>query len=216
MIKTYTTDHTVLNTKGQKIIAALFLVTGHLSETDPLRAKLRSLAVGLTDCPHTELSKYCATINALLNAARYAGLISEGNANIISAELTYFGDPTYRSDTLVSGLFPAQLSQALDKGHVSDKRTSHQDMSFKLKKTSDSGYSGDSSNSVAIQKDRKDQRQDKILSYITVRKSASIKDVAALFPDVSEKTIQRELNTLVSSGKINKRGDKRWSLYLAA
>jgi DeoR/GlpR family transcriptional regulator of sugar metabolism len=63
--------------------------------------------------------------------------------------------------------------------------------------------------------ENKNKRQHTILSFINDRKSAAIKDIAALFPDISEKTIQRELGTLVALGKITKRGNKRWSLYMA-
>lgn len=44
----------------------------------------------------------------------------------------------------------------------------------------------------------------------------SIKDISVSFSDCSEKTIQRELNTLVSLGKIKKTGEKRWSRYMLA
>lgn len=215
MIQTYRQDRIALTQKGQKIIAALFLVTGHLPDADPMREKLRSLAVGLMDCTQTELSAYCNAIIALLESCRYAGLVSEGNTQIIIAEIKYFADPLYRNDTLVSGLFPtAAAAPALDKGHVSDKKTGITDMSFTLK-PSNTNVPDRKTIHTELQKEKKDRRQEKIVSYITTRKSASIKDIAVLFPDVSEKTIQRELNVLVAAGKINRRGNKRWSLYLA-
>jgi predicted HTH transcriptional regulator len=62
----------------------------------------------------------------------------------------------------------------------------------------------------------KGDRQQTIMTFIDDRKAASIKDISALFTDVSEKTIQRELSSLVASGKISKRGSKRWSVYMAA
>jgi predicted HTH transcriptional regulator len=82
-------------------------------------------------------------------------------------------------------------------------------MSFSTK----SSYQTTSKNN--INNDQKNKRQSDILSFINQRKSAVIKDIAALFPDVSEKTIQRELGALVDAGKITKRGSKRWSIYLA-
>jgi hypothetical protein len=41
----------------------------------------------------------------------------------------------------------------------------------------------------------------------------SIKDISVSFSDCSEKTIQRELNSLISKGQIKKLGAKRWSRY---
>ena len=67
--------------------------------------------------------------------------------------------------------------------------------------------------------DRQD-RTNKILSLIKDNKKSSlgedgvsIKDISLAFTDCSEKTIQRELNTLISKGQIKKTGSKRWSRY---
>jgi hypothetical protein len=215
MIKTFQQDRVALTPKGQKIIAAIFLVTGHLPETDPLREKLRSLAVGLVDCTEADVGKQCGAIIGLLGSAQYAGVISENNAKIIENEIKYFSDPLYRNDTLVSSLFPApSTAPQLTKGHLLDKRTSSSDMSYMSKVPNNNVFEQKTVHNDVL-KEKKDKRQEKILSYITARKSASIKDIATLFPDVSEKTIQRELGALVAAGKINKRGNKRWSLYLS-
>jgi hypothetical protein len=61
---------------------------------------------------------------------------------------------------------------------------------------------------------RKDERLDKIMSIIKDKKEVSIKDISNGFNNCSEKTIQRDLNNLVSLGKIKKIGDKRWSRYI--
>lgn len=66
----------------------------------------------------------------------------------------------------------------------------------------------------------KKERTDKILSLIKDRANKpgsesgiSIKDISIAFTDVSEKTIQRELNLLVTKGLLRKIGSKRWSRY---
>ncbi|OGG61269.1 hypothetical protein A3C87_01585 [Candidatus Kaiserbacteria bacterium RIFCSPHIGHO2_02_FULL_49_34] len=43
--------------------------------------------------------------------------------------------------------------------------------------------------------------------------ASSIKDISRAFPDVSEKTVQREVNTLIARGAVRKEGEKRWSRY---
>jgi DeoR/GlpR family transcriptional regulator of sugar metabolism len=40
-----------------------------------------------------------------------------------------------------------------------------------------------------------------------------IKDISTILRDVSEKTIQRELQKLVLEGKIAKKGSRRWTEY---
>lgn len=63
---------------------------------------------------------------------------------------------------------------------------------------------------------RFNSRQDRILVYLRGEGQAPISQICSLFSDaVSEKTIQRDLNELVSSGLIQRRGDNRWTTYLA-
>lgn len=68
----------------------------------------------------------------------------------------------------------------------------------------------------------KKERSDKILALIKdiqnkvgYEEGVSIKDISVGFTDCSEKTIQRELNSLVSKSLIHKTGSKRWSKYKA-
>jgi len=52
-----------------------------------------------------------------------------------------------------------------------------------------------------------------IIEYIRRHKGASIKDIASTVHDVSEKTIQRELNDLIRQGLVRRNGTRRWSTY---
>ncbi len=45
---------------------------------------------------------------------------------------------------------------------------------------------------------------------------ATIKDIAEAITDVSEKTIQRELNSLIEKGQVVREGERRWSKYSIA
>lgn len=63
----------------------------------------------------------------------------------------------------------------------------------------------------------REERKSKILTLIKDlpmgQTEASIKDISLAFTDCSEKTIQRELNSLVLQGTLKKIGAKRWSRY---
>jgi len=59
----------------------------------------------------------------------------------------------------------------------------------------------------------KEERSNKIIALIKDKKEISIKDISTTLTDCSEKTIQRELNSLISKGQIKKSGSKRWSRY---
>mgnify|MGYP006052100319 FL=1 len=56
-------------------------------------------------------------------------------------------------------------------------------------------------------------RRNTIIKLTKDKKEVTIKEVASVVPDVSEKTIQRELLNLVSEGVLKKTGEKRWSRY---
>jgi hypothetical protein len=57
------------------------------------------------------------------------------------------------------------------------------------------------------------ERLKKILEVIRTKQGASIKDISAVVTEYGEKTIQRELMTLIEQGLIRKEGERRWSIY---
>lgn len=57
-------------------------------------------------------------------------------------------------------------------------------------------------------------RRDAILSILRARGTVSIKDISDSITDVSEKTIQRELMSLIDDGIIVREGERRWSKYI--
>ncbi len=66
-------------------------------------------------------------------------------------------------------------------------------------------------NSPVVEK--KNSRQDAILSLLKKQEGIGIKDFAGVITDCSEKTIQRELIEMLETGSIRKEGDRRWSKY---
>ncbi len=65
-------------------------------------------------------------------------------------------------------------------------------------------------------KEYKNERQTLILETIRTRGESSIKDLTDVIKGCSEKTIQRELISLVSMGSLLKTGERRWSRYSVA
>lgn len=201
--------------KGQKIIAAIYLVTNHLSDNEPLRKELRSLSVALTSASFLEQPSLLSRIEMCLGACALTGLISEKNSSIIVYEAKQFVQNAHEIKSPIEDIFDENIdhqkqqfaiknkyllkdikkTKELTKGTVLDKITS----ALENKRTQESKIS----------------RQEKILYFINDKKSAVIKDITTLFPEVSEKTIQRELGVLVEAGRIIKRGNKRWSIYMA-
>lgn len=59
----------------------------------------------------------------------------------------------------------------------------------------------------------KNERKNKIILFLKDKDWVSIKDISELISEVSTKTIQRELNVLVETNVLNKKGERRWSRY---
>jgi len=56
-------------------------------------------------------------------------------------------------------------------------------------------------------------REEKIIQKIKISGPVTIKDIAEEFAEVSEKTIQRELQKMFDRGQIKKEGERRWTKY---
>lgn len=60
---------------------------------------------------------------------------------------------------------------------------------------------------------QRDSRRTRIIKLIKDKREVAIKDIIEHFPDLSEKTIQRELVSLTDSNVLKKSGERRWSRY---
>lgn len=207
------------NSKGQKIAAALYLLSAHLSDTDMIKVTLRKYAVSLLESDTLEHKRTLASaIAELLSVAVLARLISEKNASILVLELRHFATLGETEGDSVTEVLREHFGQP-SISHISSPLTTKKTSSYSTLSISQSNTNTPKS----IEKNEKGNtasssktsRQEQVLSFINERKSAGIKDIAARFPEVSEKTIQRELSALVASGHITKRGQKRWSIYMA-
>jgi predicted HTH transcriptional regulator len=64
--------------------------------------------------------------------------------------------------------------------------------------------------------EKKGHRREAILAVIRKKGEVTIKDVSLTMQEVSEKTIQRELLSLIEEGILKKEGERRWSRYSLA
>lgn len=62
----------------------------------------------------------------------------------------------------------------------------------------------------------REARHIRILKLVKDKREVAIKDIVEHFPELSEKTIQRELLSFIESGVLKKTGDRRWSRYSIA
>lgn len=73
--------------------------------------------------------------------------------------------------------------------------------------------SGDISTDAYLVYSQLTDRAARIRTVLEAKPQATIKDIAEIITDVSEKTIQRELNSLIEKGQVIREGERRWSRY---
>jgi predicted HTH transcriptional regulator len=75
---------------------------------------------------------------------------------------------------------------------------------------------GDISTDAYLVYSQLSDRGERIKTVLEAKPQATIKDIAEVITDVSEKTIQRELNSLIEKGQVIREGERRWSKYSVA
>lgn len=213
--------HGFLVKKVEKLTSAVYVITGFLPADEPVRNRLRVCSLDLIEkashpalLSEEGLSGFIARtseIGSLLETARTAGLISSMNAELLSEEYANLSEfvknnrekirePNERT-TKDEALNVQGLTESY-KGHKSDtKETKSLSERVIVKKKPQKG-----------QKDRRAM----LLDLMSKKDKITIKDAVSLIKDCSEKTLQRELLSLVEEGVALKEGERRWSTYRMA
>ncbi|MFC1721122.1 hypothetical protein ACFLY0_00375 [Patescibacteria group bacterium] len=252
--------------KTEKLSAATYMVTNLISDTEPLKWRLReknlvllSDIISLRTSALSERTEYTAAVSgkimeiiSLIEVASMGGLVSEMNASILKGEYKDLEkqleaavmNEGYPRNTLTD-LFesvpasyedPAQanlnLSDNKEEG-IKDRNYKGQDTYTSVlynqhkrqqsRLTSGNGNVGAVQNkkvgsqykvkSLAESKAIKSGRKDKIISIVRKKGQVTIKDISAVISGCSEKTLQRELLSMVKDNVLKKEGERRWSKY---
>jgi len=198
--------------KSEKICSALHLMTSFFDRKEPLKMSLRESAINLVsyavsfnkqnDLASTIDLFDCeiAKIKSFLETAVFSGLVSKMNHAILREELNKVLDVLETKKKESFGLPSAFLE--IEKDELKEiKELKPQPEPLK------------NQGQVLVLKDKTSSRKDTILDLLRQGQELTIKDFADSIKDCSEKTIQRELIRLVSTGIIEKKGERRWSRY---
>lgn len=216
----------------EKLVAALFLITTQDS-TDPAREELRRISLRFLDEAVTLLVD--AALNSGLRFARWrahgyrllsllkiaeaAGLVSEMNGGVlreaITACLKRVAERLSRTLSLAS-LEVSEPDQLAEFPSIAIKDTMIKDISMPeapkpARRATKSGVR--SGVPAEVRASRHSDRETTIAGLIRERGVVSVKDVASVIRGVSEKTLQRELLSMVAKGVLRKEGERRWSKY---
>lgn len=203
--------------KTEKIVAALYLVTSVMPEADPLRLMIRNQSLELLSLTRRAthfFHKYVADvisqaqeIISSLDIAFLSGYISEMNKNVIAKELVKFVEDARRKGHPIGGLVIEDNFFELPAAELTPQKPAHvqRPAPSAMPKTPSQGQNKTGS--------RKTERKTRIVENLKKHGPLTIKDIASHVKDCSEKTIQRELIGLIKDKIVQRRGERRWSVY---
>lgn len=224
--------------KTEKIIAALYLITDLISDTEPAKWQLRKGALSLLSDmltlrqkPFSQTGSFVPAVAgqifeiiSLIKILSVAGLVSGMNFSVIHKELVgLIGNiESINVESVSTGsillspdFFSVPQPTIPPPSHFSSgifSNTNNAQSAGKGQYRTDIGQK-DSAQSPLKKDNLKDTRRDKILSMLKTGKPLGIKDFSHEIKDCSEKTLQRELLAMVESSQIKKTGERRWSVY---
>lgn len=183
--------------------------------------------------------RHLARIITLLEVAQNTGALSKMNTALLSDDIIAFMEVLTESDWTLGRKYmdtsffshevprdifspePLMTRTATHEGHMKDvfrdrelqkeERASHETngQTEKQAQRTPPHYK------ERLQEVQKDRRAT-ILGLVQRKDRITVKDVANVIKDCSEKTIQRELLALVRQGVLKKEGERRWSTYTLA
>ncbi len=216
--------------KAERLAKALHLVAPAFIEAPSLRDRIDAVAIGLIDAAvlppggaRLALSRELLALSSVLAIARTGGLLSAMNADLIAREAHVLLQEVaaYEEPRLFLDDAPTLADIA--------RQMPRQEASATARAAStSSAVPRPATRKVEMQNKGHEQKTDKghrpqikdrsetVLSLIRQKGSVSIKDISTMIRGVSEKTIQRELASLVAAGTVEKTGERRWSTYSLA
>lgn len=210
--------------KAERLAKAIHLIAPAFTESVSLKNRIDAIAVGLIDAAilppgaaRAALSRELLALSSILGIARTGGVLSVMNADLIihEAHMLLHEIAAYEEPRLSFADTPTLSTLA--KSALSRETPHHATPVAMRRPALRRPVAGSKGHFVKDTEKGTEghikDRRDTVLSVIRAKGSASIKDISTLVRGVSEKTIQRELSALIGSGKVQKRGERRWSTY---
>lgn len=211
--------------KSYRLVSAVFIVIKEVENENELKTRIKVLSLSLvSSCAHlkdffsknknqtlSEIEVNVLELISLFDVALTAGVISEMNGNILKKEFevflsqlrSYSENIQSKDGSSIQNIFKNETKDSLLDGTKASLVLTEQTPIFKT---------NDLKDNIKEQK-RRDVRSMLIIDYVAKHGEVSIKEIVPNVRGCSEKTIQRELISLVKSGKIRKIGERRWSRY---
>jgi len=227
---------TFFSNKVEKVVSAIYLVTEYFPREESLKWQLRknglellSKTMSLSELNPSVRDKVLSDIRitiqeltSFLEVSLTAKVVTEMNVAVFKRELELLlkiindssnqigqvGDLSLKGDFFKVKGGDLRLEEAINKKEILAKGQGkgHSEMSFKNQiAIKNKGNIGNS--------EKKKTRKEQILKLFNKGQKLTIKDISRVVDDCGEKTIQRELQSMMKEGLISKKGERRWSQY---
>ncbi|MSU45263.1 MAG: hypothetical protein EXS47_01385 [Candidatus Zambryskibacteria bacterium] len=219
-------DFVFVYKKTEKLASAVYMITSLLSESEPMKwilrkkiSELMSFTLGYKDTSEStriDLSYLIRTkileLVSLLEISLHGGLISKMNFTILKQEFSNVTEALLSSNSS-----PKDDSKGPIPRSFFEPSLGSNSPFLEAPKQAPNYPALEASPSTAPKEDfKRSNRQNTILTLIRKKKELTIKDIAEVIKDCSEKTIQRELNSFILVGTLKRLGVRRWSRYSLA
>ncbi|HET8581592.1 MAG TPA: hypothetical protein VFL98_03995 [Candidatus Paceibacterota bacterium] len=209
--------------RSERIVSAIYLVTNHVPETEPLRIRLRSLGhqlldsvIGLANGFRAGEGSVLARVRegvTLVRLLQVAGFISGGNAQILAGALDELGQfLTSAGHSSLSDRLQLERADLMPIAAEAPQQPAAP-RRIAIPRREPAQKRPPAAPGRTVQTEVHDERRTLIMDILRQSGPLGIKDITAQTPGVSEKTVQRELSALIQEGTVKKEGEKRWSTY---
>lgn len=211
--------------KAERLAKAIHLITPAFFNTPALRNRADTISINMIDTAITfstpskdALARELLALLSVLSIARVSGMLSRMNADLLEREAqALLQEVVAYEEPNVSLEEAPSLTELLKKSssRASSRSSSRARMLVPTLRTTQQKHAK-SPTARKRQTAQNGDRKEAILSIIRVKGQVFIKDISTAIRDVSEKTIQRELASLVESGILVRTGKRRWTSYSMA
>lgn len=204
--------------KTERLAKALQLIAPAFAASLPLKGRLEAVSVGLINAATINpkdakeaFSRELLALSSVLAMARASGALSPMNAELIAGEAhallgeiaAYEAPRVFLDESPTLAEIAKQASGQMQgrrevPSQVHQKQKEGRQQGAELGTPTQRGGGG---------------RREVIVKIIKDKGTVYIKDISTIVRDVSEKTIQRELQQLIGLGVVRKTGNRRWTAY---
>lgn len=168
---------------------------------------LRSLEVKLVNAKEVleQFAQALIALDSTLRISNASGVITQEVLGVVTGEIDTVLrslSPYISNETSMSSMLSSQMASS------AASSTTPSSAQVPAPRKAPAG-----SQNTAPKASPSPDRRTRIRTIVEAKGEASIKDISEIITDCSEKTVQREINTMIADNIIQRHGERRWSKY---